>query len=794
MFFNQQALFLKSLLCLSILISGCSLKTGDSSPQKDPAQLSEKKFSCLTQISEEVDRYFKAEASTEDVRRFMNCAQEALRTFAYYSEDPQKPGYKPEQIAQFLNRYFLPKNKIESGFLKEALRLKVLIAGGSPDLVTYSEFNRLIEIIGILRDEAVRHVPHLALYNNSLSKRASYDQMHQARRDLNRTAQALSAIFLKSKKTYDIQYLKSFLDEVRKFLAWQDYRQNILDSEHLIQLVAAYKGIVTGTNTDTIEPQDWEALLTSSAEILAQIIEYTSVIQKEEHFQGPALENLIDYADRTFNIIQSSIQKQPGKTISISRFEQVVDSLGGLGFLPNNIKAASIKPVLKLAIQRMLRDPHQTQPQGILGLSASGLNEARKEFYIWAESQRHISKMAALRRSNLDLTDAHSYLVKKQSEQAPQHFLDIMRKFRPMFRDKDPRVWLVPTVDRAQYEISFNYSNLSRLNAFGSLMRLLIRGFALDRQRIIDSSGVTIQEMENFYQTVKSLGFDLKLMDPRSQRVGIRSFQEGNMFTFSGNGLQPKEKDHKALLTYTEGVELLAFIWSGGDVRDRIYKNSMKRCEMANAPLDVFGYKKVLRRCFFNHFDLNSFDELSNLPRMKSYMLSLKGAEKTAFWSGLEDIARIQCENPNYVEQAEIATMATILHYIEVLFVVYDRDLSGVLDGYEVMAAFPRFHHFLSDKVVELKKKNYDVKTLKSIFTFLVREGRLPVGASDKWSIWWNQSDFDQNPQQYVFANMDKLKPGDRPETPELALDRSGLLKVLHMLNQTGVKKACPKK
>jgi len=208
------------------------------------------------------------------------------------------------------------------------------------------------------------------------------------------------------------------------------------------------------------------------------------------------------------------------------------------------------------------------------------------------------------------------------------------------------------------------------------------------------------------------------------------------------------------------------------------------------------------RACYFKHIADKRFSEFSNLPHLKNYILNLRPEFRIEFYSGLAEIANIRCEDQRYIEQAELATIATILHYIESLFVMYDRDRTGVLNGYEVLAAFPRFHHFLGEQVTALTGQVYDVAYLKSIFTFLVREGRFPSESwpqswSDKAAITSNRHRyFDQEPEQFTFANLDPMRPADRPSAPNLALNRMGLLNVLAMLNGVTRNDAtpCPQK
>ncbi|MEK6554868.1 MAG: hypothetical protein AABZ31_06500 [Bdellovibrionota bacterium] len=810
MFFKSFTRSICIFMSLLLLFTGCGLRTGDKGEPKTTAKFSEGEFACLHQISEEVNKYVSGEMKLKNLQQFAACLQKALRSFAYYAEGDDSRGYRPQELVDFLNKHFLTKNKIGPGLMREAMNIKALLTGGSAEFISHEEFECFVQMIGLVAEEAERHLPFIAMYGigskQVVGEKVSYEQMEQAQAALKATAQRVADVFKSSKFTYKLSSLQAFVDEVRQLLKWREHHQDVFESKDLVQLIGAYKSILTGTSADQITPPDWESLLTSSADVLGAVVEFQFVIRKEELFQGRSLENFIVYIEKIFTVIQNSIQKQPGNVITYQSLDHLVDSFDKIKFLPMGLRASSLKPVVRAAFGRVLRDPTLQPGRGEAnGLTTPALNEARKEFYIWADSQRYISELANRDFSikgfypslqNLNKNDL-SKLFSLTNEQDPrvQHITYIVKNVRPMFRERDSRVWLVPESEREKYQVRHNLANLGRLNIFGSLMRLLIRGFAA-RERALNMSGLTIDEMENFYQTIKDLGMDIKLMDPRSKQVGIRSFREGNMFTFSGNGLQAESKDGKHLLSFVEGLELLAFIWSGGQVRTQFYENGMKACELPNIENDIFGNKKMNMKCFFDHIADNRFTEIANLPHMRNYMWNLKGDRKAAFESALMGIAKIRCENPSLIEQAELATFSTILHYVEGLFVIYDRDRSGTLNGYEIMAAFPRFHVFLGEQVQKLKKKSYDVAMLKSIFAFLVEERRFPTSFGDKAEIALERYRyFDKDPEQYSFAKMDKLKPQARPAVTKLALDRQGLVEVLAMLNNANkAAEPCAKK
>src|SRR5690606_5568386 len=157
-------------------------------------------------------------------------------------------------------------------------------------------------------------------------------------------------------------------------------------------------------------------------------------------------------------------------------------------------------------------------------------------------------------------------------------------------------------------------------------VRLLIRSFA-DRERVLTMQGVTIDELEEFYNTVKPLGVDLRYMDPGKTGVGARTFNEANLFTFNGDGVpaadaNPLVVDRQEIMTYTETIELLALLWSAGQVRDRMYYRLVEECTRRHGPgqVDRLGDPKIPRECFYYEFARNQLVDMQNLPLMQNYL------------------------------------------------------------------------------------------------------------------------------------------------------------------------------
>ena len=91
------------------------------------------------------------------------------------------------------------------------------------------------------------------------------------------------------------------------------------------------------------------------------------------------------------------------------------------------------------------------------------------------------------------------------------------------------------------------------------------------------------------------------------------------------------------------------------------------------------------------------------------------------------------------------------------------------------MRAFPRIQAVLDDQIQQLLGRKYDISFQKSIYVYLVKNGKAPE-RTDLGGLWWNETRywFNDDPYQYV-KNRDK-------SAPSLDIDRLGIAKVFKFI------------
>ncbi len=846
---------IKRRLLLSALIlglAGCGW-LHDRNPPAGPLSLNMGRYSCMSEIGQKVTNYLNGKLNADEVKAFGGCIRTALNRFMIFTSDRRKGEYNPKDLQRFLNIHYLSSNQqMSDQFTQDIMDLKVVIVGGSRALITDSEITKMIDLVTLLQSEAIANLPYVQLYSHVNDKDFSVDRatLDQARIQLQQSARDIANLLQGNDQPYRLDSLERLIGDAQAFLNWKKLHPKSMSPQVFTQLVQAHRYVVTGTFSNEIEPADWPVLFDSITAVYSAIVNYKA-IRHGPYTYGPNLDILIATVRNIFDLIGRTIDHLPNNVITFDSTDRLLAALGAADYL-NGLRVKSIDDVYRYAVAKALRDP-TTQSKGLVvtGLSRSQLGQLQNEFDLWADTQSYLSDRAkeSLGFSSKALLDPKtlksfetkvndfdlSPFIFNYADPRGQEIQKIIENIPPFFKDGrqvvdngdnhkhiDRRAYIMPRGYLSQYGVKYGMTDLTYMNIIHSLARLLVRGFASD-DRIAalngdwTKTGVTESEMEMFYNTVHGLGQDLQFMYPK-YGSGSKSFIEGKLFTYAGDGID-WPGDHKAhrLFNFDQIMEYITELWSGGQVRNQIYNEMFVTCwqdgdknekiDVSKLPKDVFNIPVIPRACFAKHFFDHHLDEFANLPGLQQAFSRLSLRDQNNVVYNLEDIARYPCNSSKkYIEFSEIATIATVLHYVETIFTVYDRDQNGVLDQYEIMNAFNRFHGYLARQVqVELQKKpiiilghkfdplNLSTDTLESIFAFLIQYQRSPTAVIDLPPVYWNNFWYFNRGVQSARAGIRDIlqkmiywhKFSTQQDLPRMSIDRAGILNVLTVLAES---------
>ncbi|MCB0343036.1 MAG: hypothetical protein H6626_02660 [Pseudobdellovibrionaceae bacterium] len=829
MCFNLRTLGAVLTAVLFFSLSGCGLNIGEPAPDPKPVTLSPKELACLGEIGEKVSDYFAAKSTEKQVEEFSGCVKGALQKFALLTRGKDSDSYRPEEIVEFLHENFLKNSRyhISSEFLSEVMKLKKTFFGGSADKITRAEFAKIIDHVDFVKKQLIRMRPYMDVINvavgeEKLTQRGWQPDLDGAEQALFATAQDYGTFFTEANEPLPIDSIESYFTEFRRFLKWDEEDASSHTPKDWSELIRAFKSISVSPPANLVAANEWQPLIRAGARWYMTFLRYKYLVRWEQISTEEGLRALEQAARGLFDALDEAIEHQPSGVIDFDQLDALVDALGQVGFLPHGFEPNAVKQVMRPVVAKVFSDlsSRNSQVAGVMlvaGLDDMARVQMEQEFFQWLYAQRYINK-------NWKKMAENSYL--KRSEQSGSSYksqslpvspggdfvgeiMGLAERMRPLFKQGDPRVFLLGDNEISQYKMAYGHYSYTKLNVMRVFARLLIRGWSKDSFRATNMLGVTEDEMQKFYLDVKPFGVAMKFMDPRNEFTGKRSFMEGNHFTFSGNGFQGELGEaakETPLLTLNETIELITLVYSGGQVHKAVYRDLLKVCPLG--PYDVFGeqrdgemvdpgidkgraesspenrmissacFERRLMQMFIEHFD--------NMPNMVNYLAGLDQDRWVTFVEKLRSVAKPSQERPvggrnDWIERGQIATMATVLHYVEALYVRYDKNSNGLLDSDELWEAYPRFKGLIARTAVEQKKKKLDEQKkigeiseafyrrelanavlsdadLEKAFAYILAKRKVPrscMELADTGVLYWWRRD-------------------------EIALDRTGILEVIH--------------
>lgn len=739
-------------LTISIL-AACSVRFDDL-PTAQNARITS--GGCLSGISETADEYLNGEAKPETIRKASSCLIEALEEFDFVNRGE---GFKPGELVSFLNRKVFGEPRISRNLTKELMKIKVLFVGGREDYVLNMDFIKLISFIRFIEEHALANLPYIKIYRGEVSaseeENLTLDKLEEAKVQLRRTAYALAAWIRGSQVTYDFGSLEQLIRELRSLLNFKvSSSQDSIDT--WVELIRVYKLMTVSGSEKEIEPTYWVSLLGGMAELYGLRMDADYFLKRKALYISEGFAALNKSAEKTFAILEGAINNQERKTLSYHLIGRLLNSLAKLDYIPGSIRVeTSLLPMVKRIGSVAFRSPREkfenlVRPDGAVsaeGIGLQNLQQMRLEFSNWSQTQVSLLQIKGFAESRNLLGDYKDLTILAEKSGIQVHgsvkYLLAAVPLRFRMQDEAYRVLMVNLSDGSQHRdfYSLTYSNAARIAS-----RLLVRLAAEAESRYQSLIGITAEEAEAIYKHILPLGIDLKLFSSSEDGLGFKVFKEGNLFTFSGNGIQ-KGSGAQSLLTLGEVSQQVSLIYSGFQFQSQMHKilESLpqgNKCKVG----------EMYRTSCLKLLVQTQWEKLIwNFPRLKSSFQDIPTHERNRFFETLWDMSADACQGRDLLKSSAVLKFATLLHYIEAVFVTYDSDKNEVLSGQEVMAAFPRFQLVLDDEVYERENERKSIGILKSIFAFLVSEGRLPSGLVDKSTLaWWDLWYFDSDPHQFI--------------------------------------------
>lgn len=749
------------------ILAGCLVLAGcfnEPRPQIESMRVNGADTGCLSDTPETLQAFFEGRASEERIRGLWKCADGALGLFVEHTRGAERGVYSPGELRDFLEVNFLRDIRVTDGLVKEAMQIKRIFMGGDVNVITAEELRRTRLFLATIRDQMLKVRPYMPL-----------SVQHQVKQDPETLEKGLAA-FVSA-----IDVIGSLLEKQGVGYSWDRFEKLLAELDPLysgmeikflrarLPLLKVLKSTLIAPPAEDAQGDEWGRMLTTLTRLYAVGVRfvytdkrYTSIAFGEGH------EAFMKIAREVHAILSEAVLRYPGQVIPFAQLEKVVDSLNDEDLLiPGRIGEASlifelkkdtIKAAFKPLVQRILGGS-ELGPQGrdSQGLSLGSVNRAFEFFDRWSEGQKYLERIYKYLGATVSVRDpavfpstafAKSELLEviEDGEVQDPAYEDVKQEILRQLRTKRP---LLPEFNRRisferlrEADYRFTFHNLAQMNWMRELVRLLMRGYSeQDRARAL--AGATLPEFEQFMKDIMDPAIELRqlhqrLKDPAEKFFSANRFRDANLFLFSSNG------DDK--LDLDEGVELLAYMFSGNHVANEYHKKiASGPCKADILPGEVdFFLRPIIKVDCYRKALVDGFEEVwTKSPYLVQYLRTLNEGQRLEFIKLLEVAAGAAMTPMGKMDSVDANSMITLSDFIETDFLQFDRDSNGTIDqgaydpghtaenedsSKEGQSAFTRFRY----EILKLTKKgelggNPQLDDFNMpLFMYLMDHGTLP--------------------------------------------------------------------
>lgn len=710
--------FVAGLLALTSLtgVVGCSEFLNGKKIDPEVIEFSDQRFACLQNIPDQLEKFSIGTAEEREIRQGFDCMAEALTYFNRKTYGSLQNAYTVEEMRRFFGKYFLKKNNVTPEFAAELMKIKRALLGGSTGHITKDEIVNLVEFLRLMRDEAVELAPHVkVLLTQTEQKSTNWEQISSAIDQLRRSLKRLLEKTQIAKSDYSFDDVKNALSGFAEFIRGQEPFAPYQKYSQWVPMVESVKIVLMGRRAQFAGVHQWNSALDTLMDLYELALKYHYVIGDFEFNDKAKLRQALQFLNQGLKLLENSHQMKNAGRIPVEDLDNLIDQ--ALPQVSDFISARALKKTYKAVLLKILDPVRLGDSRSLMGLERKHLLSIQRELNIFRLHQSFIDNLPWSEQDGFvqsQLVEAYKGfnarmviekgLTEDAFEQKALHnaWADIGSLLdSPNMVVFDVKGHLVISGNAAT--MKQNWSSLTKFNLMRALARMLMLGYADNISGKMTAAGMSEAGLVAWYDDFQELGLEIKAFDPRSANSGSRSFLEANFFTFSGNG--------DDLMNQSETVEFVSTLFSAGLSTSNAVADHMKKAGCAVGDLkDVFGLPYYQQECFQRQLQRHMSVYFANMPGMVHYIHGLNQTEWNQFFGFLLSASLVQDQKSGLIETANIRTMVTILHYIESVMVIYDRDRNSALSVDEVYAAAPRFMSFF-------KKVN------PGTYEFLIKEG-----------------------------------------------------------------------
>ncbi|MFV8257969.1 hypothetical protein ACNQKP_09190 [Bdellovibrio bacteriovorus] len=695
---------------------GCSDFLNGKKAEPEVIEFSDTRFACLQVIPQHLEKFSVGEAKESEIRQGFDCMTDALNYFNKKTFGSLENAYTVEEMRRFFGKYFLKKNNVTPEFAAELMKIKRALLGGSTSHITKDEIVRLVEILGLLRDESIELSPHVKLLlNQNQSDKTEWEQISAAVDQLRRSLQRLLEKTQIAKSDYSFEDAKKALSGFAEFIRGEEPFAPYQKYSQWVPMVESVKVVLMGRRAHFAGLYQWSESLDTLLDLYELALKYHYVIGDFEFTNAAKVRQTSQFLTQGLGLLLNSHQMKTSGRIPVEDIDNLINQI--LPSATDMIQPKSLIKTYKAVLMKILDPARVADSRSLLGLEKKHIMSIQRELNIFRLHQSFIDNIpmdelggGVTQKQLVEYYNKFNktYVIEKgltedafeqkALENAWADIGELIKNPTMVNFNGDGRLIISATGNQTKQ----SWAALTKFNLMRVLSRMLMLGYADNVGGRLSQSQMSEKGLVSWYEDFQELGLDLKAFDPRSANSGSRSFLEANFFTFSGNGNDSMDQK--------ETFEFVTTLFSAGLGTSNAVSDHMKLAQCAIEEKDVFGFNYYKEDCFREQLRKHIGVYFANMPGMVNYVRGLNAAQWKQFFDYVLAASVTPTQRAGLIETANVRTMVTILHYIETIMVIYDTDHNQGLSVDEVYASAPRFMSFF-------KKVN------PGTYEFLIKEG-----------------------------------------------------------------------
>lgn len=758
MFFKRSsgrtALAVPLFLSLLILVAaGCDGYLRSQADRKsEEVELKTEAIRCLRPVPDRVVRWLRDESTKEEVISSFDCMRLTVDHFALMARgENNSRDLTAEELRSYINEALPRDRQIPPELMRQLMDLKVAFLGGTSKVMTRFE---LIEIKGLL-NFFERYVTSF----NGRMKVVTY-QAH----DANLTLQEIKAIEADvrslllgllertqlSQSAYELRSLSQLFIEFERYLkspplmvqlvGWFPFTHGVMD-------------LFVGRVRDFHTAKSWQEHFDWISKAYGASLTYFYFLRDKEKTPssiGPWLStresvNFVSaWIDRVFELAETSRVIREGRVLDMEDINRVVADFIAAGGVRTEMTTFFKEETLPLTICRLVANfateisglKDVTTCERVGGITPAALRMLHHEWNIWLAIQRQLDgafrgrssiSLGELRKRMTPSNEAKILSNPEFSVLEKRQYAVAVQEWRKMMTMEFPVVWSPRgrmVIDRIHDRTPIGFEGMTTVNIMRAATRLFMHGYGAGRTTADPwTAKLSKQALIRFHDDFQDFGRVIGFLDPRTANPASRTYDEASFFTPSGQG------SPEALTAQEVFEEVSIMLSAGWAVAKEIHLTLAPHCGVSER--DVFGMVLLDETCALAQLRKNFATFFGYIPVLFP-VTEYNDDQWKEFASHLMELSRVDGEVPGRIGYGEIRTMSTVLHYIAILQVVYDKNGDGRLSVSEVSAAQPRFHAFIQALITKRDIPWYVrwVKTVRveDVFPCLVFSQKEPSG------------------------------------------------------------------